>query len=337
MVRGIREREKIARQSQRMAAVVAGSVIVLATGMEVQTQGAATATGSTAQFLAAGAGPALVASSRATAQRLVDRMSRGAWDTFTARIEVRRQTVTADGAPIGPAVATTAYTWERARTMSGWKTTMTLVGATPVRVRARTGMVTLPDAPTVVKTEDPGDGSAPRFWDRNGAEIRFPSASMRAQVLGPEPSASGAALAALADDGWGAAQGARALPAGAGTDWIDTILMSGEKRAQRLGAFERQFGLRRGVIRGLSRHVRQQGDGEREVLVDEGAGVPIEANLVANGELVSHSTFAYERAASGALLRRGVRTERLVSGGGGMRMVTEVSFNDITVEQKGGR
>ena len=107
------------------------------------------------------------------------------------------------------------------------------------------------------------------------------------------------------------AAGVRAVPAGEAADWIDAIIMPGAKRRQRLSAFERQFGRRRGVVRGLSRHLRQQGDGEREVLVDEELGVPVEANLIAKGELVAHSTFAYERAASGALLRRGVRTERM--------------------------
>jgi hypothetical protein len=90
-------------------------------------------------------------------------------------------------------------------------------------------------------------------------------------------------------------------------------------------------------VRGLSRYLRQQGEGEREVLVDEQTGVPIESNLIVNGDLVAHSTFAYERAASGVMVRRGMRSERVISGGDGNRMVTEVSFSDIAVEQRGGR
>jgi hypothetical protein len=271
-------------------------------------------------------------SSAVATQQLVDRVARNGWDTFSTRIAVRRQMVAADGAAAGPAATTTEYTWERTRTMSGWRTIMTMVAAPRVRVQARAGLVTLPETPTVVKAEDPGDGSAPRFWDLNGAEIKMPSAAMQAQVMGRDATSPGASTAEAIPAG---AHPAKAVQAGAATDWIDAIIIPGAKRSQRLSAIERQFGRRRGVIRGLSRHLRQQGDEQREVLVDEGVGVAVETNLIARGELVAHTTFAYERAASGALLRRGLRTERMLSGGGG-RVVTEVNFSDITVEQRGG-
>jgi hypothetical protein len=72
----------------------------------------------------------------------------------------------------------------------------------------------------------------------------------------------------------------------------------------------------------------------RRLLVDEQSAVPIESNLVRNGVLVSHTTFAYEQAASGVLVRRGVRHEGLVSG---QRVITEVSYGDIRLDQNGGR
>jgi hypothetical protein len=331
MVRGTYESEQAARRSPEVVAAIAtGLLIVLVTGMEAQTRGSAIQAGSIGQPLAGEA----VLSNGVTSQQLVDRLSRGAWDTFRARIAVRRQVVAADGSPVGLAAMTTEYTWERTKTASGWKTTMTMVGAPRVRVQARTGPVTLPAAPTVVKTEDLGDGSAPRFWDVNGAEIKMPSAVKQARVMGPAATGLGASMA---EEVLAGAHGVGTVPPGGTTDWIDAIIMPDAMRMQRLSAFDRQFGRRRGVVRGLSRHLRQQSDGEREVLVDEEVGVPVEANLVAtNGELVAHSTFAYERAASGAVLRRGVRTERMLSGSNGTRIVTEVSFSDITVEQRGG-
>ena len=145
-------------------------------------------------------------SSAATAQQLVDRVARDGWDTFSARIAMRRQMVAADGAAVGPAATTTEYTWERTRTARGWKTTMTMVAAPRVRVQARRwSAVTLPEAPTVVKTEDLGDGSAPRFWDLNGVEIKMPSAAVQAHVMGPDATAVGASMAEgiLAGAAWG--------------------------------------------------------------------------------------------------------------------------------------
>jgi hypothetical protein len=330
MVRVTYGREKAARRSPEVVAAIAtGLLIGLVTGMEAQTRGSAIQAGSIGRPMAEDA----VLSNGVTPQQLVDRVARDPWDTFRARIAVRRQVVAADGAPVGLAATTTEYTWERTKTASGWKTTMTMVGASRVRVQSRIGPVTLPDAPTVVKTEDPGDGSAPRFWDVNGAEIKMPSAAKQARVMGQDATGLGASMAEGVLAG---AHGVRTVPPGGATDWIDAFIMPDAKRPQRLSAFDLQFGRRRGVVRGLSRHLRQQGDGEREVLVDEEVGVPVEANLVAaNGELVAHSTFVYERAASGAVLRRGLRTERM-SGSDGTRIVTEVSFSDITVEQRGG-
>jgi hypothetical protein len=141
----------------------------------------------------------------------------------------------------------------------------------------------------------------------------------------------------MAESSLQGAQGIQAMPVGAANEWIDAFIMPPAKRVQRLNAFERQFGQARESVRGLRRHLRRQGDGEREVLVDEEVGVPVEANLVEGGELVAHSTFAYERAASGALVRRGVRTERVLPGSHGARLVTDVRFSDVAVEQRGGR
>ena len=86
-------------------------------------------------------------------------------------------------------------------------------------------MLTLPEAPTVVKTEDLGDGSAPRFWDLNGVEIKLPSPAVQAQVMGPEATRVGASMAEeiLA----GAAGVGAQCRAGESADWIDAIIMPG--------------------------------------------------------------------------------------------------------------
>jgi hypothetical protein len=334
MVRGTWERESPRRRSPAVAvAIAAGSLIVLATAMEAQTRGAVAA-GSIGQHPAWTADPAPLASNGMTAQQLVDRIGQSGWDTFSARMVVRRQMVAADGSSVGTPPATTEYTWERTRRGAGWKTTMTMVTAPEVRVKARSGVVTLPQSPTVTKMEDLGDGSAPRSWALNGTEIKMPSPARQVRVMGLDATVLGASMA---EDMLQGAYGVRAVPHAASPNWIDVFIMPMAGRRQRLEAFERQFGRRRGVVQGLSRHVRQEGEGEREVLVDDETGVPIEANLVARGELIAHSTFSYNRAVSGAIVRRGVHTERVLSGSRGARMVTEMSFNDITVEQRGGR
>jgi hypothetical protein len=105
-------------------------------------------------------------------------------------------------------------------------------------------------------------------------------------------------------------------------------------------AFGRQFGAKVGTVRGLGRYVRDDADGRRELLIDELEGVPVEANVVQHGALVSHSTFEYERTVSGTLIRKAVRHERALpvsAGVGSLRMITDVSYGSIRLDQKGVR
>jgi hypothetical protein len=317
-----------------MLALVIGLLFATPTGAGAQSPPRSTPGGSIPSSRLGGSAFALVRSNSWSAQQFVDRVARERWNTFSARIVLRRAMLAADGAPVGVPPITTEYTWERSKTAAGWKTTMTLVAASEVTVQTRTGLVTLPEMPTVAKMEDSGDGSAPRFWALNGVEIKIPSRSTQMAVMGADAAAGGASMA---EDILHGVSGVIAPSSGGATAWIDAFIMPAATRKQRLSAFDRQFGPSRGTVRGLSRRVRQQGDREREVLVDEQDGVPIESNLMVQGELVSHTTFGYERAASGTLLRRGVRTEQVLFRGDGRRAVTELSFSDIAVEQRGGR
>lgn len=294
-----------------------------------------------------------------TAQQLVERAATDTWDTFTARVVVRRQLVGADGQPVGPRVATDAreeFIWRRMKTSTGWKTTMTLVDGVPRTVRSLQGAVTLPESPTVSRIEDDEDGTAPRIFNRAGVRLTGPTDALRARVgmsaVGTAERATpevGSALVSAAE------VGTDVLPA-EGREWVRALIMSPADQSVRLRSMAQRFGQRVGLVRGLGRYVRDRVDPERgvvvrEVLVDEQGGVPIEVNVMEGGSLVSHSLFAYERAVTGAMVRRGVRTERLLSGSSiredgalgralgvsGARVVSEVSYSDIRLEQKGGR
>lgn len=295
-----------------------------------------------------------------TAQQLVDRAAADSWDTFTARVVVRRQLVGADGQPVGPRMATDAreeFIWQRMKTSTGWKTTMTLVDGVPRTARSLQGSVTLPESPTVSRIEHDEDGTAPRLFNRAGVRLAGPTDALRARV---GMSVAGTAERATPETGPGllasAAQVGTDVPLAEGREWVRALIMSPADQPVRLRSMAQQFGKRVGLVRGLGRYVRDRVDPERgvvvhEVLVDEQGGVPIEANVMEGGALVSHSLFAYERAVTGAMVRRGVRTERLLSGSSiredgafgralgvsGARVVSEVSYSDIRLEQKGGR
>lgn len=295
-----------------------------------------------------------------TAQQLVDRAAADSWDTFTARVVVRRQLIGAGGQLVGPRMATDAreeFIWQRMKTSTGWKTTMTLVDGVPRTVRSLRGDVPLPVAPTVSRIEDAEDGTGPRLFDRAGVRLSGPSDALRARV---GMSATGAVEQAVPGVGPGlaasATQAGTDVPLAEGRGWVRALIMSPADQPVRLRSMEQKFGRRVGLVRGLGRYVRDRVDPERgvvvhEALVDEQGGVPIEVNVMEGGALVSHSLFAYERAVTGAMVRRGVRIERLLSGSStredgalgralgasGARIVSEVSYSDIRLEQKGGR
>ena len=251
------------------------------------------------------------------------------WDAFSARVTIRRQVMTAEGTGANPAEASSEeLLWQRVKTASGWRTTMTVLSSSRPTVQSRTGAGPLATAAAVTRVEDSEDGSAPRFFTREGVQIAMPSGVRRDRFRRPDAVGLDPELIEQARRGRAIARPAE------GREWIRSMVMSAALRSDRLRSFDRQFGRRTGALHGVGRYVHDEGDSRREVLVDEQGAVPIESNLVRNGALVSHTTFAYEQAASGVLVRRGVRHEQLVSG---QRVISEVSYGDIRLDQNGGR
>lgn len=264
-------------------------------------------------------------------ETLVARAGSGRWDTFSTEVTVRRRLVAADGRQTGPTPTMERFRWERSKTANGWKTTTTVTHASRPTVRSRNGVVALEAPPTIAKMEDLEDGSMPRLWDTRGVEIKPPAPGFGERLglsrPGPLP---------LVDDQARASGGTRA---GRGSDrsWIDGFVMPAAGRGRRRAAIEREFGRPLGVTRGVGRYMRRSGDIEREVLVDEQEGVTIGTNATDKGELIERSAFAYDRTASGALVKRGLRLERLASATDQTLMVTEVEYSDIRLSPAGGR
>jgi hypothetical protein len=90
----------------------------------------------------------------------------------------------------------------------------------------------------------------------------------------------------------------------------------------------------RGRVRGLDRFVATEADQSREVLVDPSSALPIEMNLMRGGTLVSHRTMRYEAGPGGTLVRRAMRSERLVSPVSGERAVVDTEFTSVRLERR---
>lgn len=270
--------------------------------------------------------PANATTPAQTLDEVAARVASGAWDTFSTDVTVRRRLVAANGEATGPAPATERFRWQRTKTPTGWKSTTTRTLVPRATVQSRQGAVTLDSPPSVAKIEDAEDGSAIRVWDSRGVEIPLPPADLR--------ELAGAAASSMLDR---APQSAGAGASFRSRDWIEGFVMPVTARARRRATFERQMAGPVKTASGVKQYTRRDGLVEREWLVDDQEGVLLEANVVDDGALVEHTTFSYDRTTAGAVVKRGIRHERLLSRDTGTRTVTEIEYSDIRVTSEGGR
>lgn len=271
-------------------------------------------------------------------QGLADRAASGDWDTFTSRLTVRRAWVAADEATAASSVSLPGpvvdeYLWERQKVAHGWRTRVTLVSETGPVVQTRMGETSLPVGGGIVRMEDAEDGTPPRFFTRSGVEVVPPAPDARSRFLP-------AGVAPAVDPDLVARATGMAVPRPVvGREWIRTLVIPGHERLQRLRQLERAYGRRTGWVRGYGRYVKTTGERAIELLVDEQDGVPVEVNVSEGGSLRSQTTYGYERAPSGSLVRRAVRIERVLpdeAGGGVRRALTEMTYSDVQLLARGG-
>ena len=248
-----------------------------------------------------------------------------AWDTFSTDITLRRSRVGADGQPVGDGESAQRYHWERSSASGHWKTSMTLAPAAGQSLRALHGNAPLDDRLLIARIVDDEDGSGPRIYSKDGEPLRapgaldtlFPAAAGRDPARAPRPPAAKAAR-----------------PAQSPSQLVDNHFIKKSAREARRAALQRRHGAPSGQVRGLDRYVTTKGDRTDETLVDRQLQLPVEANVVRGGRLVSHRTISYEDAAGDLVVRRRVRTERLVSPTTGERAVVELEFTNVRLEQR---
>ena len=251
------------------------------------------------------------------------------WNTLSADITLRRSRVDAAGQPVGDGVTAQRYHWERSSATGHWKTTMTLAPASPLSLRTLSGTAPVDDRLMVARIEDNEDGSGPRIFNKRGDMLRAPGTLdqlLPARPDGdparfPPPPASNAAH--------GRPQATQSV-----SQWIDNHFLKRNGHGARRLAFQRRHGPPVGQVRGLDRYVSTHGDRTVETLVDRQLQVPIEANVVRQGQLVSHRTMSYAPAGGDFVVRRSLRTERLVSSKTGERAIVEIEFANVRLEQR---
>lgn len=255
-----------------------------------------------------------------------------AWDTFSAEVTIRRHlTVNGTRSAEAPAVR---YRWTRSARPGGWKSTVEIAGLAAPTIRSSAGdtrRVLLDAPPSRVRIEDDEDGTPLRVYNERGEAMRLPGVEDR-RVLG-EPVPGSLHVPALPELAYPDAK----RPAASGREWVDAFIASANRREVRRNALQRRFGRAAGRLKHLDRFLTADGQQTVEVLADRTSAVPIEINLARDGVLVTQSRLAYGPGAGGALVRRSVRTEHLVSSRSTERMVANVDLSNVRLERRGVR
>jgi hypothetical protein len=268
------------------------------------------------------------------------------WDTMSVDVTVRHwRQMTAGEAP-PPTLPTTRYHFERSLVSGQWKTVLTIVDQ-PALIATSAGDAMHVNTSRIVRIENDEDGTPVRFFNQRGERVTLPAGTSPVAVAPlattAAPAASGTSTGtpdlagALQRFAMQQATPRQGVTRPAATrDWAEVLVASPADRTRRKQALERTFGPVVGQVRGLDRVVRVKADAKNvdELLVDPKSGLPLEANTMRNGQLVSQRTFAYEQNAAGDLVRRGIRTESLVPNDSSRHMVVDVEFSHLTFERR---
>jgi hypothetical protein len=252
------------------------------------------------------------------------------WDTFSVDMTLNRYEIGADGKPAGFKAPAVTYRFERIAAPWGWRTVFSLIAAERQKVQSLKGPEREIDSLSVVRLEDDGDGTPIRVTTRDGRRpvSRLPVSAVKDgldKILSLNPGLSASLFART-----------KAKPPQSASDreWVDSIVASPGKSAARRAALIRRYGGSIGKHQGFDRYESVQGPQRIEVLADPQSSVVVALNTFRDGLAVDRTTLVYTRA-EGALVRKGIRSERRVNAE--TRAVTEVEFSKITFEQRENR
>ena len=252
------------------------------------------------------------------------------WNTFSAEVTVNRYETGADGKPTGFKAPAVTYRFERIAAPWGWRTVFSLIAAERQKVQSPKGPDREIDSLSVVRLEDDGDGTPIRVTTRDGRRpvSRLPVSVVKDgldKVLSLNPDLPASLFTTTAT---------KPAQSASDRDWVDSIVASPGRSSARRSALLRRYGGSTGRLQGFDRYESVQGPHRIEVLADPQSSVVVAVNTFRDGIPLDRTTLIYTQA-QGALVRKGIRSERRVSAE--KRAVTEVEFSKVTFEQRENR
>ena len=249
------------------------------------------------------------------------------WNTFSAEVTLNRYEIGADGKPAGFKAPAVTYRFERIAAPWGWRTVFSLIAAERQHVQSLKGPDREVDSLSVVRLEDDGDGTPIRVITRDGRRpvSRLPVSVVKDgldKVLSMNPDLPASLFTT---------KKTKPVQSASDRDWVDSIVASPGGNAARRSALIRRYGGSTGKHQGFDRYESVQGPHQIEVLADPQSSVVVAVNTFRDGIALDRTTLIYTQA-HGALVRKGIRSERRVSAE--RRAVTEVEFSKVTFEQR---
>jgi hypothetical protein len=254
------------------------------------------------------------------------------YETVGIDVTIERAIVDNDGKEIATPVPRMVYRWERSQRSGRWKTIVTLVSTEKPTVLSPTGKALTIDNPFAVARFEDDDESGPRFFNARGEPVMLPGSSSKRRTQGRPASGLPEVLTALPDSAAGARE---RRPVPDARSWISAMIAARGEERTRQDDLARRYGSPKGKVRGLSQFLRSDAGNIEEVLFDDAAGVPVEMNVVRDGELQMHATYGYAPlGSSGDLVREHVTTEHRLPDGSGHRGVVHLGFSNLRMDRR---
>jgi hypothetical protein len=249
------------------------------------------------------------------------------WNTFSTEVTLNRYDIGADGKPAGFKAPAVTYRFERVAAPWGWRTSFSLIAAERQKVQSLKGPDREIDSLSVVRLEDDGDGTPIRVTTRDGRRpvSRLPVSAVKDgldKVLSLNPGLPASMFTTT---------NTKPSQSASDRDWVDSIVASPGKGSARRAALIGRYGGSTGRHQGFDRYESVQGPHRIEVLADPQSSVVVAMNSFRDGIALDRTTLIYTHA-HGALVRKGIRSERRISAE--RRAVTEVEFSKVSFEQR---
>lgn len=246
-----------------------------------------------------------------------------AWDTFAADVAI---TLTRQGGKDNPpAIPPVAYHLERSRRANGlWRNVMT-IDRSAMWLALGTSGQRRPARAEVGRIVDDGDGTPPRMYDGNGAEIRRGALGALPKSFRPDPTFASALASARSD--------ARPVDVPRTSQaWLEKMILVPQRVGARRDAFARAYGRSRVSSIGVDEYQTVSDSTTRIIRVAASTQALMEIEHRAAGVLRWRWQFGYETQADGTMIRTAITSERFdpVTG---ERRSTVTRFSNIHLEQ----